>query len=76
MAIISANLDPRSEAVRKDRKKLVRLVKKVPRNLFVRIYHKYQADYELFQYDFDEILNMAGHKPLTLIEREIKPLTN
>ena len=73
VVIISANLDPRSEAVRRDRKKLVRIFKKVPRNLFVRIYRKYQPDYELFGYDFNEILVMAGHEPLTNVEREIKP---
>jgi hypothetical protein len=47
--IVSANQDPRSQEVRKDRAKLVRVYRTLPRDLLVRIYRMYQPDFELFQ---------------------------
>jgi hypothetical protein len=73
--IVAANLDPRSEEVRRDREKFFKLLKTIPRDLFVRIYLNYQPDFELFNYNFDQILTAAGHQPLTTKEREIKPLS-
>ncbi len=57
-----------------DRQKLVKLFQDVPRDLLVRIYKKYQPDFELFDYDFDKILTMAGYEPLSATERIIKPV--
>ena len=72
--IVAVNLDPRSEATRKDQQKMAKLFQDVPRDLLVRIYQKYQPDFELFDYDFDKILAMAGYEPLSASEREIKPV--
>ena len=64
--------DPRAEAVRRDRDKLLRVYRTVPRDLFVRIYQMYQPDYDLFGYNMDDILTSVGYEPLTTREREIK----
>ena len=70
--IITVNLDPRSDEVRKDREKLLKVYRTVPRDLFVRIYRKYQPDFELFGYDIDETLRSVGYEPLTDEERALR----
>ena len=37
---------------------------KLPRKLLKRVYKTYLWDYELFGYDFNRVLFMAGQKPL------------
>ena len=37
---------------------------KVPRETLMRIYHAYKLDFELFDYDFNQVLLLAGYDPL------------
>ena len=39
----------------------------------VQVYQKYKFDYEMFGYDFNNVLKLGGHKPLTPSEED-KPL--
>ena len=54
-------------------KKLAKLYRSVPRSTLIAVYRKYKFDYELFGYDFDEVLKLAGYQILSKEEREIKP---
>ena len=55
-------------------KKLAKLYRSVPRSTLITVYRKYKFDYELFGYDFDEVLKLAGYQILSKEERGIKPL--
>ena len=37
---------------------------KVPRDTLLRIYKAYKLDYELFDYDFNQVLTLAGYDPI------------
>ena len=37
---------------------------KVPRSTLLRVYEAYKLDFELFDYDFNEVLTLAGYEPL------------
>ena len=37
---------------------------KVPRDTLLRIYQAYKLDYELFDYDFNQVLLLAGYDPI------------
>jgi hypothetical protein len=37
---------------------------KVPRDTLIRVYEAYKLDFELFDYDFNQVLELAGYKPL------------
>lgn len=37
---------------------------KVPRELLLRVYQAFKLDFELFDYDFNEVLILGGHQPL------------
>ena len=37
---------------------------KVPRETLIRIYEAYKLDFELFDYDFNQVLDLAGYEPL------------
>jgi hypothetical protein len=37
----------------------------VPRPLLLRVYEAYRPDFELFDYDFNHVLRLAGYRPLT-----------
>ena len=54
-------------------KKLAKLYRSVPRSALIAVYRKYKFDYELFGYDFDNVLKLAGYQILSKEEREIKP---
>ena len=54
-------------------KKLAQLYRSVPRSKLIAVYRKYMFDYELFGYDFDEVLKLAGYQTLSKEEKEIKP---
>ena len=52
---------------------LAALYKSVQRSTLVQVYQKYKFDYEMFGYDFNNVLKLGGHKPLTPSEED-KPL--
>ena len=37
---------------------------KVPRETLLRVYQAYKLDYELFDYDFNQVLELAGYDPI------------
>ena len=37
---------------------------KVPRSTLLRVYEAYKLDFELFDYDFNQVLILAGYEPL------------
>lgn len=45
-------------------KKMKSFYSKVPRETLMRIYHAYKLDFELFDYDFNQVLLLAGYDPL------------
>jgi len=72
LPIMHFNLDPESEIARRNPDKLSNILLTIPRSLLVDIYHEYQPDFELFQYDFDDTLKLASQEPLTKEERLFK----
>ncbi len=36
----------------------------LPRQLIVRVYHRYRIDFEMFDYSIDDVLIKAGYEPL------------
>ena len=40
---------------------------KVPRTTLIRVYEAYKLDYELFGYNFNQVLMLAGYEPLSMI---------
>ena len=55
-------------------KQLAKLYRTVPRSTLISIYRKYKFDYELFGYDFNNVLKLAEYQKLTKKEQAIKPL--
>ena len=53
--------------------KLAKLYGSVPRSTLIAIYRKYKFDYELFGYDFNQILKLAGYQKLSKKEEAIQP---
>ena len=47
---------------------LASLYKSVQRSTLVQVYQKYKFDYEMFGYDFNNVLKLGGHEPLTSSE--------
>ena len=45
-------------------KKMKSFYSKVPRETLMRIYNAYKLDFELFDYDFNQVLLLAGYDPL------------
>lgn len=41
----------------------------LPRELIVRVYHRYRLDFEMFDYSIDDILLKAGYEPLRTDEQ-------
>jgi hypothetical protein len=66
------NVDPTSEATRNSPEKLSKILSTLPRSLLVDIYHEYQPDFELFDYNFDDTLSLAGYEPLSDNEKIFK----
>ena len=52
---------------------LAQIYKNVTRATLIKVYRKYKFDYELFGYDFDEVLKLAGYELLSKKERSMKP---
>ena len=48
---------------------LAELYSTVPRSTFIKVYKKYWFDYEMFGYDFNQVLQLAGYKCLTELEK-------
>ena len=55
-------------------KQLAKLYRTVPRSTLISVYRKYKLDYELFGYDFNTVLKLAGYQKLTKKEEAIEPL--
>ena len=45
----------------------------LPRDLIVRVYHRYRTDFEMFDYSIDETLVKAGYAPLRSDEQQQHP---
>ena len=56
--------------VNEHREKMKSYYKTVPRQLLVRVYQAYKLDFQLFQYDFNDVLKLAGYQPLSSIESD------
>ena len=54
-------------------KKLAKLYHSLPRSTLIAVYKKYKFDYELFGYDFNDVLKLAGYQQLSPKEEEIAP---
>ena len=39
---------------------------KVPRSTLLRVYDAYKLDFQLFDYDFNEVLSLAGYEPIQI----------
>ena len=55
-------------------KHLAELYSTVSRSTLIGVYEKYKVDYELFGFDFNKVLQLAGYEKLTKIEEAIEPL--
>ena len=53
--------------------KLAKLYQTVPRATLIEVYKKYKYDYELFGYDFNKVLKLAGYHTLTKNEETMEP---
>ena len=54
-------------------KKLADLYRTVPRSTLIEVYRKYKFDFELFGFDFNQVLKLAGYQKLTEKEEAIEP---
>ena len=54
-------------------KKLAKLYRSVPRSMLIAVFRKYKFDYELFGYDFNDVLKLAGYQQLSPKEEAIAP---
>ena len=48
---------------------LAELYSTIPRFTLIEVYKKYWFDYEMFGYDFNQVLQLAGYKCLTELEK-------
>ena len=48
---------------------LAELYSTIPRSTLIEVYKKYWFDYEMFGYDFNQVLQLAGYKSLTEFEK-------
>ena len=54
-------------------KLLSKVYSKLSRSTLIKLYRKYKMDYDLFGFDFNEVLYLAGHFSLTQNEENLKP---
>ena len=52
---------------------LAKLYSSVPRSTLVQVYQIYKFDYEMFGYDFNDVLKLGGHHPLSRYEASKPP---
>ena len=43
------------------------------RSTLIQVYQKYKFDYEVFGYDFNDVLKLAGYQLLTDYEKSLQP---
>ena len=60
-AVLSDDKDQEKE---KHLAKMKSFYSKVPRKTLLRVYEAYKLDFELFDYDFNEVLTLAGYDPI------------
>ena len=60
-------------ALNKNEEKLAKLYQIVPRAILIEVYKKYKYDYELFGFDFNKVLKLAGYHTLTKYEETLEP---
>ena len=46
---------------------------KVPRDTLIRVYEAYKLDFELFDYDFNQVLELAGYEPIPKLWYGVPP---
>ena len=46
---------------------------RLSRSTLIEVYKKYKIDYEMFGFDFNKVLKLAGYGNLTESERNLKP---
>ena len=68
------NSDLPTKYIEAKERKLRKMYKNVPRQTFLAVFAKYKLDYEMFGFDFDHVLKLAGHDPLTIEEKNAVPL--
>ncbi len=49
------------------------IFRSVPRETLISVFLKLKVDYELFGYDFNQVLKMAGYPILTEEENKMEP---
>ena len=59
--------------VQEKEEKLAKLYQTVPRATLIEVYKKYKYDYELFGFDFNKVLKLAGYNTLTKHEETMEP---
>ena len=63
----------KAPALNKNEEKLAKLYQTVPRATLIEVYKKYKYDYELFGFDFNNVLKLAGYHTLTKNEETMEP---
>ena len=48
---------------------LIVIYNSVPRSTLVKVYQKYKFDYIMYGYDFNDVLKLGGHSPLSELEK-------
>ena len=62
-----------AESFNEKEKLLSKLYRTVPRSTLIQVYKKYKFDYELFGFNFNYVLKIAGYQNLSESEESIKP---
>ena len=52
---------------------MAKLYQTVSRATLIEVYKKYKYDYELFGFDFNKVLKLAGYHTLTKYEETMEP---
>ena len=52
------------EAQERHLNKMSSFYSKVPRDTLIRVYEAYKLDFQLFDYDFNQVLELAGYEPI------------
>ena len=63
----------KAHVLNKNEEKLAKLYQTVSRATLIEVYKKYKYDYELFGFDFNKVLKLAGYHTLTKHEETLEP---